>query len=163
MVRFRNSVADGRFGLRYRSGMDAGFLLDNWALVAAALVLTVVLLFVGNRLWARSGRGQLTARRRSLRQRRADMRRAEVLLAKRERRVEKLRARASSVKPRLISEAKEAVRDAEALLKIAQDQVLIAENHLRKVILEEFPPRRHEALRRKYLPPAGTDRRPFSF
>ena len=33
----------------------------------------------------------------------------------------------------------EAVQDAEALLKIAGDQVLVAENHVRRIIVDEFP------------------------
>jgi hypothetical protein len=41
--------------------------------------------------------------------------------------------------------------------------VLIAENHVRKIIVEEFPPRLHERLRERYLPGEGADSRPFSF
>ena len=55
------------------------------------------------------------------------------------------------------------MQDAEALLKIASDQVLIAENHVRKIIVEEFPPKHHERLRRRYLPGEGDDGKPFSF
>jgi hypothetical protein len=58
---------------------------------------------------------------------------------------------------------REAVQDAEALLKIADDQVLIAENHVRKIIVEEFPPQRHDRMRSKYLPGDRRDARPFSF
>ena len=35
--------------------------------------------------------------------------------------------------------------------KIANDQVLIARNQVRKIILEEYPPKRHAAMRLKYL------------
>ena len=55
------------------------------------------------------------------------------------------------------------VRTTEALLKIASDQVLIAENHVRKIIVVEFPPKHHERLRRRYLPGEGDDGKPFSF
>ena len=78
-------------------------------------------------------------------------------------RLEGLEARAGSVQPRRLREAAEAVQDAEALLKIARDQVLIAENHVRKIIVEEFPPKRHDRMRSKYLPGELDDGKPFSF
>ena len=49
------------------------------------------------------------------------------------------------------------------LLKIAADQVLIAENHVRKIIVEEFPPNRHERMRGRFLPGEREDGKPFSF
>ena len=56
------------------------------------------------------------------------------------------------MKPRRLEEAAGAVQDAEALLKIAGDKVLIAENHVRRIIVEEFPPKHHERMRSRYLP-----------
>jgi hypothetical protein len=41
--------------------------------------------------------------------------------------------------------------------------VLIAENHVRKIIVEEFPPNRHERMRSRYLPGEREDGRPFTF
>ena len=35
--------------------------------------------------------------------------------------------------------------------KLIDDQLLIARNNVRMLILEEFPPKRHEAMRSKYL------------
>ncbi len=143
--------------------MSAASLTQNWALLLAAGVLLPVVVLLLHRLWSRSARGQLNAWRREFRRRLADQKRAKAALDKRRRRLDKLRGRAASVKPRRITELEEAVVDAEALLKIAEDQVLIAENHVRKVILEEYPPKRHEDMRRKYLSPRGNDARPFSF
>ena len=67
------------------------------------------------------------------------------------------------MKPIRLQEATEAVQDAETLLKIADDQVLIAGNHVRKLIVEEFPPKRHDRMRSKYLPGEQKDDKPFSF
>ena len=64
---------------------------------------------------------------------------------------------------RAVQEATEAMQDAEALLKSADDQVLIAGNHVRKLIVEEFPPKQHERMRNKYLPGEHKDDKPFSF
>jgi len=55
------------------------------------------------------------------------------------------------------------VEDAKMLAKIANDKVLIAENHVRRVIHEEYPPVKQERLRKKYLPAQAADKRRFSF
>ena len=75
----------------------------------------------------------------------------------------RLHDNADRAKPRHLQEAKEALQDARTLAKIANDKILIAENHVRRVIVEEFPPVRHEAMRQKYLPDAARDKRPFTF
>ena len=64
--------------------------------------------------------------------------------------------------PRSIAEAAGALEDARALQKIAEDQLLIARNHVRKIILEEYPPQRHEALRQRFLPADEGDSKPFT-
>ena len=48
------------------------------------------------------------------------------------------------------------------MILTSDDKVLIAQNHVRKIILEEFPPKRHESLRAKILPDAALDKRPFT-
>ena len=72
-------------------------------------------------------------------------------------------AKADRVKPVDLEAARGALADAEALLRISSDKVLVEVNLLRKVIFEQFPPRRHEALRAQYLPDDVADGRPFSF
>jgi hypothetical protein len=77
--------------------------------------------------------------------------------------LDRLERRADSVTPRRLREAAEAVQDAEALLKIAADQVLVAENHVRKIIVDEFPPRHHARMRSRYLPGDRQEGKPFTF
>jgi len=82
---------------------------------------------------------------------------------KAERQKARLMRHVDRVKPRVLNESNEALADAKALAKIAGDRVLIAENQLRRVILEEFPPTQHEKLRNRYLPEASRDKKPFTF
>jgi hypothetical protein len=53
------------------------------------------------------------------------------------------------------------LQDARALAKIANDQVLVARNLLRKHILEEYPPKRHAVLRARYLGAEEIEKKPF--
>jgi hypothetical protein len=143
--------------------MTLSFLEQHWALAGAGIVGTAVLLFVAWRAWLDSPRGRLSGARRRLRHKHVEAQRQSKAVQKLSSRLDELEARAESVKPRLLREAAEAVQDAEALLNIAGDQVLIAENHVRKIIVEEFPPRRHERMRSKFLPGETGDSKPFSF
>ena len=143
--------------------MTVEFLSRHWALLSASVVGFAVVLFVLWRLWLGSARGQLRGELRRLRaaNRHADRQRQAVenLTAT----LNRLLARADSVKPRRVQETREAMEDAQALLKIASDQVLIARNQVRRIIVEEFPPRRHEAMRNKYLGDEEDPGLPFSF
>ena len=65
--------------------------------------------------------------------------------------------------PMLVQEARDALQDARALQKIADDRLLVAENQVRRIIVEEFPPIKQLRLRRRYLPADVRDPRPFSF
>ncbi len=142
--------------------MTAEIIIRNWALVAASVLGTAVLLFVLFRLYRQSGRGRLRATVRELRSQEQAAMKARVAVDKAAGRLDRLRARAASTKPRLVQEAEGLLHDARALQKIANDQVLIARNHVRKIILEEYPPRRHEALRRRLLPADEAQGGPFS-
>ncbi len=143
--------------------MTLEFLQRHWALLAAAIVGSAVLLFAGWRAWLDSPRGRLRAARRRLRKTEAAARRQQKRLAQLSARLEGLQRKAETVKPVRLQEATEAVQDGEALLKIASDRLLIAENHVRKIIVEEFPPKDHERMRSRYLPGEREDGRPFSF
>ncbi len=143
--------------------MDVASLERFWGPLVAGGLLLVVALVVAATLLRRSAHGQLRARRRELEAARRRAQQAERALAAARRKLERLDARADKVRPRSLTEAREAVADAEALAKITSDRVLVSANHLRRVIFEEFPPTRHEALRRRYLPDDGPDSRPFSF
>ena len=122
-----------------------------WAPGLAGLLLAAVAVIAAVRLWRLSARGCLAAANRVLRQRRRQAALAGAAVARAQARVGRLEQKSDSVKPRLLEEARGTLADARALAKIADDQVLIARNRLRHVILEEFPPDRHEALRRRYL------------
>jgi hypothetical protein len=143
--------------------MTLEFLQMHWALVGASVVGLAVLLFVGWRVWLDSSQGRLQAAYRRLHARRLEAARQSRTMQRATAKLRRLQKNAGSVKPLRLQEATEAVQDAEALLKIASDQVLIAENHVRKIIVEEFPPKRHERMRRKYLPEEPENGKPFTF
>ncbi len=131
--------------------MSVEFLIRNWALVAASILATGILMFVLVRLYRESDRGQLGNRVRALQGRYKEVARAQKGLDKASERLDELRKKASTVKPRHVEEAGEAIEDARMLLNNANDQVLVAEKDLRQLILDEYPPNRQDALRRKYL------------
>ena len=131
--------------------MTIELIREYWALLAASVLAVALLLFVGSRVWQDSAGGRLRAARRDYercrRARWVGQRRAET----RARKLAGLRERADDISPRRIDDASEDYEDARALLKIADDQVLVAAARLRSIIVSEYPPRRHDALRRRYL------------
>ena len=144
-------VPVSRAHLRYRFAMSPEFLTKNWALVAASVLGTGILLFVLFRVYQDTSRGRFKAAVVLLRKREREARAARNAVDKAASKLERLRAKAASVKPRHVQEASESLEDARALLKIADDQVLVGRNHVRKLIVEEYPPKRHEAMRDRYL------------
>jgi hypothetical protein len=143
--------------------MTLDFAMRHWSLIAASILLTAIALFVALRAFTDSASGQLRTRAHNLDKRYRQAARAGKAADTAEARLKKLREKASTVKPRLLQEASEAFQDARALKKIADDQVLVAENHVRKIIVEEFRPARQEALRRKYLRRSEDHSLPFTF
>jgi len=131
--------------------MSPEFLTKNWALVAASVLGTAILLFVLLRAYQDSSRGRFKAAVGLLRKQEQEARAARKAVDKATTKLERLRANAASVKPRHVQEASESLEDTHALLKIADDQVLVGRNQVRKLIVEEYPPRRHEAMRDRYL------------
>ena len=131
--------------------MTIDFVQQYWALLGGSVIGLAVVLFLSWRVWQDSPRGRLGSELRRLEQARAEVRKHERAGKKAEARLERLKARSESVKPRLIEETAEALGDANALVKIAGDQVMVAETRVRTIISEEFPPRRQEDLRRRYL------------
>ena len=143
--------------------MSIDFVTRNWSLVLASVLLTGIALFVLFRVYVDSAKGQLGARVRALRTRYNEAESARRAVVRAEKRLEQLGAKSARVKPRHIEEARDALEDARSLLKIAGDQVLIAENHVRKIIVEEFPPKRQEALRNRFLHSPEGREKPFTF
>ena len=149
--------------LRYGLLVIIEVIARYWALAAASVLVTAIGLFVAYRLYTDSAAGQLRARARDLEGRYRAADKAGRTVEQGRRHLEKLRAKANSVTPRRLQEASDALQDAEALQKIAADQVLIAENHVRKTIHELFPPRRQAALRDKYLRSDAARNLPYTF
>lgn len=143
--------------------MTLDFLQQHWALFIAGSLATAVLLFAAWRAWLDSRRGRLAVARKRLRARIREARKIRRAGGRATVRLDRLVSKSDSVRPSRLEEATDAVRDAQALLKIANDQVLIAENHVRKIIVEEFPPKDHERMRSRYLPGEQEDGKPFTF
>jgi exonuclease VII small subunit len=143
--------------------MSSDFLVRNWALLAASGILLAVAL---NLLFQRvhgSASGQLRRAIGALRQQAELAKTAKSAADKAESRLDDLLQKSAKIPPSRVQEAKGFLQDARALQKIADDKLLIAENHVRRIIHEEFPPEKHERLRNRYLPPSLRDNRPFSF
>lgn len=143
--------------------MNAEQLQAHWALILASATGLALLVVATRHIMRSSARGQLRRRRKELDRERKGLRKAVAVADKAERQRARLMEHAYRIKPRVLQDSSEAVADANALAKIAHDRVLVAENHLRRVILEEFPPTEHERLRGRYLPEAGRDKKPFTF
>ena len=143
--------------------MDLGVLIANWGLVAAASLASVVLIIVLYAVLRNTSRGRLRAAVRQLRAAEREKTRVTQRLAACEQRAQKLEQRAERVKPRSLTEARGALDDARALSRIVDDKWMVAANHVRQIIFEEYPPHRHARLRARYLPDDAPDGRPFSF
>lgn len=143
--------------------MAIEILVRHWALVIAAVLAAVIALFLVVRFYSDSVPGRLRNNVRELRQQYGELVRAANRVDRAERRLEKLERRAESVKPRRMQAAHGALEDARALQRIVEDKVMIAENRVRKLIVEEYSPKRQGMLRDRYLRRPERDGRPFSF
>jgi len=148
--------------MRYGFPMTLEYAIKNWALLAAAVIAAAVLLFVLYRIYQDSVLGRLHSAVSLLAGREREARSARKVVAQAVERGARLRARADSVRPRHCREASEALEDARALQKIAEDQILVAQNHVRELIVEEFPPAKQSVLCSKYLPESPQEPKPFT-
>jgi len=142
--------------------MDWNFLKSNWALAAASVIGVVAAFFVIVQLISRTGWGQLQVTLKALDKARRQEVKALKSVEKAERIAEQLHENADRAKPRHVQEAKDALSDARMLAKIANDRILVAENHVRLVIHDEYPPVRQEEMRQKYLRDPARDKKPIS-
>jgi hypothetical protein len=143
--------------------VDVHWFRDNWALaIALAVLLSLVVIGLLHVLRS-SGRGQLRRALKDLSRQRKALGRASAAVAEANRKYERLQGRAEKVKPRHLDEARGALHDARALAKIAHDQVLVAENHVRRIIVEEFPRAKQARLRARYHVGDTPDKKPFTF
>lgn len=148
--------------MRYGFHMTLEYAIKNWALLAAAVLAAAVLLFVLYRIYQDSVLGRLHSAVSLLARREREARNTRKAVARAAAKGERLRARSDSVKPRHCREASETLEDARALQKIAEDQILIAQNHVRQLIIDEFPPKKQSALCSKYLPELPQETKPFT-
>lgn len=143
--------------------MNLETLQSNWAAWLALGAVVVGIIAIAPKLIARSSRSKLNRVVADMKKARKELRKTNRKAARAARKLGKLETRADRVKPRVLQEAKNALDDAKALQKILGDKVLVTENHVRRVIHDEFPPSDHERLRSRYLPQDVRDKRPFSF
>ncbi len=126
-------------------------LIRNWALIAALVLGSVVLLFVFWRVYLESARGKVRAGARGLRSHRRNLKAAVKAEAGAFRRLNKLERRADAVKPRVMGAAHGQLEEARARVKIVRDQVQIAQASLRDLIRAEIPPKHQAKIERRYL------------
>ena len=131
--------------------MAIEFVQHHWAILAASVLGLGISLFVAVRAFEDSARGQLLrlVRAHDEKIRAAD--KARKVASNAAAKLQRMSANRDSAIPRHLSEAAHALEDAQALAKIADDQVMISANLVRKIIVEEFPPQQHASLRAKYL------------
>lgn len=143
--------------------MNIDKLLQNWGLAVAGVLVLIVAVIVVTAVVRRSAGGQLRRSIAELETRNRARVQAHKAAENAEKKLARLKARADKIKPRVIEELKGLLSDKRALTKIADDQLMIAQNHVRRVIHDEFPPAKHDELRARYLPEDIKDKRPFSF
>jgi hypothetical protein len=131
--------------------MNAAFLQQYWALVAASVLILAVVLFVLFRLLQDSRRGRLAKALQHLREREGAQKVAGKAVHKAREKLQKLQARGDSVPPAQLTAARDAVLEAEETLRLLDEQVLVVRHNARTVIVEDYPPNQHAAMRRKYL------------
>ncbi len=136
---------------------------EHWALLLGAVVALCIAVVALAQWFKSTAHSRLRHARRELRAKRSAFSKAESVVAAAQRKARRLHERADRAKPRHLHEADEALADARALAGIAHDQVLVAENHLRRIIVEEYPPARQARLRVKYGVQEVPDKRPFTF
>ena len=143
--------------------METGHFDNHWLLIIglALLLAVVVLVILPNSL--PTPRGALNRQRRELRFRLAEHRQAARVAARALRQAKKLSNVRDRTAPAAFDEAQALARDKQTLLEHAADRVMVAENHVRRVILEQFPPRDHEKLLARYVSAAGDKSLPFRF
>lgn len=122
-----------------------------WALIAASVIGLAIALFVVYRVLQDSRRGRLAGELRQLEERRKARSGALQALDKARARLGRLQARAESAPPRRVEKAQAACREAEEDLRLIDDQLLIVGNRVRTIILEDYPPKRQAAMRRRFL------------
>jgi len=137
--------------LRYGFLMTIEYLTKYWALLIASVLGLAVLLFVVFRVYQDSSRGRLQAAFDHLRERQKAAQAASKAVDKAVAKLDRLQGKPDSIAPRQVEAAREALGEAREVQKLVDDQVLVVKNNVRIVIVEDYPPKRHEAMLSRYL------------
>jgi len=131
--------------------MTRDFVQQNWALVAASVIIVAIVLFILYRQLQDSRRGRLAAALGHLRERERALEAVTRSVNKAGNRLQKLQAKGDSVPPGQVDAAKDALTEARETERLLNEQVQVVRNTARMVILEDYPTKDHDAMRRKYL------------
>lgn len=126
-------------------------LQQHWALVIASVLAVAIALFVVVRLLQDSRQGRLKRALRSVRDREKALRKATRDADKAASKLSSLSARGDAVPPRKLIAAKDALGAAQETERLLRDQVLVVRNNARTIILEDYPPKRHDVMLSRYL------------
>lgn len=110
-----------------------------------------------------NARGSLNYQRREHKHKLYELKQARRAAAKAKRKFENLKSRAQHVKPARLREAEEQAKDLETMVGHAKDRVMVAENHTRRIILDQYPPAKQQQLLAKYLPAEDEKTKSFTF
>jgi len=145
----RVAVSGGFLGYGFTMTIDT--LTQYWALVIASVLGAAVMIFLVFRVFHDSTRGRLQAAVKHLRERQKAAQAASRVVDRAVAKLDRLQSRSESVSPSQVQGARDALEEARGFQKLVDDQVLVVRNNVRTVILEEYPPKRHAAMRHKYL------------
>jgi hypothetical protein len=143
--------------------MDDTWIREHWALVGAAAAAGVASLIILISMLRQSRWGRMKALVRQHGRERRALLTAESQYVKAKQNVERLEQKIERIPPRKLDEARGALTDARRLVEIRFGALQVAENRLRTIISEEYPPRQHDALRRRYGVTEHAENRPFTF
>jgi len=143
--------------------MNIEALQSDWAVWLALASLIIAIVLIIPILLKRTSRSKLNKVLADMNETRKELRKTARVSDKAEKKLQKMLGNIERVKPRDLQEAKDAVDDGKALTKILSDKMMVAQNHVRRVIHDEFPPAKHDRMRAKYLPQDVKENRPFQF
>lgn len=143
--------------------MNIESLQSDWAIWLALASLVIAIVLTIPILLKQTARSKLNKVLSDLKETQKELRKTARVSNKTEKKLQTMLANIECVKPRELQEAKDAVDDGKALTKILSDKMMVAQNHVRRVIHDEFPPAKHDRMRAKYLPQDVKEGRPFQF
>ena len=125
--------------------------VNYWALIIATVLGFAILLFVVFRLAQDSRRGQLSSALDELHERERALKITSRKVAKYMAKCNKLASRSDKVPPNKVLAARDALAEARETERLLQDQVLVLRNNARTIILQDYPPAKHEKMCRRLL------------